>query len=606
VVNGDEVNAIYTTFAVATSGVGTYAITASVTGADAGNYAVTVVPGALTVTTAPLNIQPTEVVVAPGLVSSAVLTGSVTGLVNGESIMVSYATTATDASSYGAYAITADCTDPANASILANYSVTATTGTLWVVRPATDVSALTLRDGLRGQMYLNNGLWMEAMPDFSAMTAAAEDVMTNMGSLEMLPGQTRTDAYGLQYKGYVVVSKPGYYEFSTTSDDGSNLLVDDVLVVGNDGLHGTETQTGGAYLAAGAHPVVVNYSEWYGGQVLSVGATTTTGGTIVWKTGGYHAATELPADVQPGLLGGLYVGDGNLLDAVPDFSQMSISAQEVMTDMTALGALSGQSETNDYALEYTGYVQVPEAGYYTFSTTSDDGSIMTVDGVQVVWNDGLHGEETQSGGLWLEAGAHPVVIGYIQWYGGATLRVAATTASGASVTWWTQPAVFYYEAATLPTGVQSGLLGSLYIGDGSLLAGVPDFSQMTASTQEVMSDMTALGALPDQVETDDYALRYTGYVQVPEAGYYIFSTTSDDGSLMWVDGVQIVSNDGLHEEATQSGGIWLKAGAHPVEVGFFEWYGVAILRVEATTASGAEVTWWTEPAPAPVVQTAVN
>ncbi len=62
------------------------------------------------------------------------LTGSVTGLVNGDVITATFTTTATSASGVGAYPITATLNDPAGR--LANYSVTFAPGTL-TVTPAT-------------------------------------------------------------------------------------------------------------------------------------------------------------------------------------------------------------------------------------------------------------------------------------------------------------------------------------------------------------------------------------------------------------------------------------------------------------------------------------
>ncbi len=36
------------------------------------------------------------------------------------------------------------------------------------------------------------------------------------------------------------------------------------------------------------------------------------------------------------------------------------------------------------------------------------------------------------------------------------------------------------------------------------------------------------------------------YVHITKEGQYSFCTTSDDGSFIYVDGAQIVNNDGLH------------------------------------------------------------
>ena len=50
----------------------------------------------------------------------------------------------------------------------------------------------------------------------------------------------------------------------------------------------------------------------------------------------------------------------------------------------------------------------------------------------------------------------------------------------------------------------------------------------------------------------------------------MFSTTSDDGSKLWVGGTLVVNNDGLHGPAKRSGPIHLQPGYYPITVTFFE------------------------------------
>ena len=50
-----------------------------------------------------------------------------------------------------------------------------------------------------------------------------------------------------------------------------------------------------------------------------------------------------------------------------------------------------------FRVVWTGYVVIPETGTYTFATTSDDGSTLTIDGFQVVDNGGNHVPLTKSG-----------------------------------------------------------------------------------------------------------------------------------------------------------------------------------------------------------------
>jgi HSP20 family molecular chaperone IbpA len=125
--NGDAITASYSTAATATSPVGAYAITASLSGPKLGDYAVTYNQGTLTVTRARIAVNPDDQTRLYGAANPA-LTGNVTGLLNGDTVTASYSTAAASGSDVGGYAITASLSGAA----LANYDVTYNTGTLSV------------------------------------------------------------------------------------------------------------------------------------------------------------------------------------------------------------------------------------------------------------------------------------------------------------------------------------------------------------------------------------------------------------------------------------------------------------------------------------------
>ncbi len=69
---------------------------------------------------------------------------------------------------------------------------------------------------------------------------------------------------------------------------------------------------------------------------------------------------------------------------------------------------------------------------------------------------------------------------------------------------------------------------------------------------------------------NNFAVKLTGSVSVPQDGTWTFYTRSDDGSALWIDDTQVVDNDGLHGMRTRSGSIDLTAGSHSIEVHAFE------------------------------------
>ena len=80
--------------------------------------------------------------------------------------------------------------------------------------------------------------------------------------------------------------------------------------------------------------------------------------------------------------------------------------------------------------------------------------------------------------------------------------------------------------------------------------------------------------------TDYFAARYTGALQVETAGRYTLYLTSDDGSALYLNGQRIIDNDGRHRTTTREVTLDLEAGAHALEVLYFEHAGEQTLQLE--------------------------
>ena len=138
--NGDNITATYSCTAAASSSVGTYSIVPTLVDPNnrLGNYSVTLNDGSLTVTTVPLGVTANSATRQYGQ-SNPTLTGSITGLQNGDNITATYSCTATASSTVGTYSIVPSLSDPANR--LGNYSVTLNDGTLTVTTAPLSVTA---------------------------------------------------------------------------------------------------------------------------------------------------------------------------------------------------------------------------------------------------------------------------------------------------------------------------------------------------------------------------------------------------------------------------------------------------------------------------------
>ena len=78
---------------------------------------------------------------------------------------------------------------------------------------------------------------------------------------------------------------------------------------------------------------------------------------------------------------------------------------------------------------------------------------------------------------------------------------------------------------------------------------------------------------------DHFYVRWAGVLRVPRDGKYALFTESDDGSRLWIDGKEIVSNGGLHAMEEKKGELDLKAGDHEIKVDLFENEGYVGLKV---------------------------
>jgi|GEM_PF-235603 len=99
------------------------------------------------------------------------------------------------------------------------------------------------------------------------------------------------------------------------------------------------------------------------------------------------------------------------------------SLQPVKTGAT-MEFLSNRNREDTFAFKYTGYIEVPEEGIYTFYTNSDDGSMLFIGDKLIVENDGLHGLVEKYGQIGLSAGKHPITILYFEWIGGNVIEVS--------------------------------------------------------------------------------------------------------------------------------------------------------------------------------------
>jgi len=108
-----------------------------------------------------------------------------------------------------------------------------------------------------------------------------------------------------------------------------------------------------------------------------------------------------------------------------------------------------------------------------------------------------------------------------------------------------------------------GLAYDYYEGSFTVL---PNFGGLTPVETGSVTNIS----LAPRNRNDQFAFRFRGCIEIASAGSHTFYTSSDDGSKLYIGGVQVVDNDGLHGPQERSGTITLSPGLHAFTTTFFE------------------------------------
>jgi hypothetical protein len=107
------------------------------------------------------------------------------------------------------------------------------------------------------------------LPDFSSLTSVGKIYTKILNIPERafdsgFPNVTsRFEWFAIRYTGEIRIrqSQEGNYSFKLTSDDGSRLIIDNKVVINNDGQHPTSAVEGSIFLSEGIHQVTIDYFQ---------------------------------------------------------------------------------------------------------------------------------------------------------------------------------------------------------------------------------------------------------------------------------------------------------------------------------------------------------
>lgn len=121
----------------------------------------------------------------------------------------------------------------------------------------------------------------------------------------------------------------------------------------------------------------------------------------------------------------------------------------------------------------------------------------------------------------------------------------------------------------LPNGEQPKVAYKYY--EKMMKKSLPDFNALGRPTREGYVYEFTLDEL-DVEEKDHFAVLFTTRMEIDETGKYTFGVISDDGAKLYIDGKEVIDNDGSHSADMKYGSIELTKGVHTVKVEYFDDY----------------------------------
>ena len=223
--------------------------------------------------------------------------------------------------------------------------------------------------------------------------------------------------------------------------------------------------------------------------------------------------------------------------------------------------------SDHFSVRWKGKVQPYSSETYKFEAETDDGIRVWVNGVQIInqWVDQVDVKST--GTIALLAGVkYDIVIEYYSDVGNALvkLRWSSPTTPSQII-----PETEFYPPPQPPT--TNGLTGVYY--DNA------DFTGPTITRVDKTVNFDWAGGSPDpSMASDNFSVRWTGFVKPTFSETYTFQTSTDDGVRLWINGVQLINywfpegaNGVCPADAQHSGSIALVAGVkYPITMEFYQ------------------------------------
>ena len=89
-------------------------------------------------------------------------------------------------------------------------------------------------------------------------------------------------------------------------------------------------------------------------------------------------------------------------------------------------------------------------------------------------------------------------------------------------------------------------------------------------------------SIKEAAADDHFGYQFRSQINIPEKGVYKFHIYSDDGARLFIDGQEVIDNDGSHSAGEATGKVALEKGFHEIRVIYFEDYMGQALEIGIT------------------------
>lgn len=380
-------------------------------------------------------------------------------------------------------------------------------------------SPLKSRPGLVGSYWNQSGGGSASSPDLQRVDQNVDFDWQN-GSPSN--GTINNTYFEAQWSGYFVAPTTGTYYFGAVNDDSLEINVDNQQVYTNSGCFSGPCYGSSVYLTAGqVVPFQATYSQGTGSDYAHIYVKGPVSQQIVpkaWLQTGVRAVEQ-----DQGLIGHYYTYTDN--GSAPTFPTNGTGLFLTRTDPVVSfdwgsGSPIPYGPTTNFMARWTGFITVPTTGDYTFGTTSDDGSRVTlaIGGTDTTAYDKWYDSPGTTGygsPVTLNAGqSYPITVDYYQHGGASTMSLLVKALGGNSQV--VPSSWLSAKAQVLPDGWNLGIDP-----DGSAT-----YKRLTANENDViLSDSSG--------NTHDYSWTGSGYK--PPTNEYGSLIRNNDGTFTLQD-----------------------------------------------------------------------